>query len=340
MASHLKTSQAEYTDIYAYEPLLRTSRQVPPNTPTLPSPTIGIGSAHAPKYHDFLDPRSHKSPALSRPPPQASSRPPRRNAPATYPYVAPPVRDWPSRDPIGERGGTNLYGMVGNRMINTFDILGLVPPEVWLNGEDPSPPPPPEPSKPMGEPTATAHVAASLGLMGDEPNFGTENWYEKRFPELLAEAKKRAVEKLIKLAKFRRCSEGKFIVEKDSLDQVLMSVYPRNNLGKGKAEEIQGVNNWVFDDQFGDKTQSGWEYFALLGAHHFRFEQADAPIIFLRTENHFWDNDVKNYYEVKSRLELRDNLGHAIIGANKKVTLASWSIRGEFWCSCKKDRYW
>jgi|GEM_PF-1466280 len=128
VAPHLKTSQAEYTDLctYTYESLLRTSRPVPPNTPTFPSPTIGIGSAHAPKYHDLLDPRSHKSPALSLPPPQASSRPPRRNAPATYPYVAPPVRDWPSRDPIGERGGINLYGMVGNDAVGSWDFLGLV----------------------------------------------------------------------------------------------------------------------------------------------------------------------------------------------------------------------
>ena len=32
---------------------------------------------------------------------------------------------WPSRDPIGERGGVNLYGMVGNNGINAWDYLGL-----------------------------------------------------------------------------------------------------------------------------------------------------------------------------------------------------------------------
>jgi len=125
MASHLKTSQAEYTATYTYESLLRTSRPVPPNTPTLPAPTIDIASAHPRKYHDLSDPRSHRSPALSLPPPQANSRPPRRNAPATYPYVAPPVRDWPSRDPIQESGGVNLYGFVGNDGVNSWDKLGL-----------------------------------------------------------------------------------------------------------------------------------------------------------------------------------------------------------------------
>ena len=32
---------------------------------------------------------------------------------------------WPSRDPIGERGGFNLYGMVGNDTANKLDLLGL-----------------------------------------------------------------------------------------------------------------------------------------------------------------------------------------------------------------------
>lgn len=32
---------------------------------------------------------------------------------------------WPSRDPIGERGGINLYAMVGNDAIGRWDYLGL-----------------------------------------------------------------------------------------------------------------------------------------------------------------------------------------------------------------------
>ena len=33
---------------------------------------------------------------------------------------------WPNRDPIGERGGWNLYGFVGNDVLNDYDMLGLV----------------------------------------------------------------------------------------------------------------------------------------------------------------------------------------------------------------------
>ena len=33
---------------------------------------------------------------------------------------------WLSRDPIAEDGGLNLYGFVGNRPSNDFDVLGLI----------------------------------------------------------------------------------------------------------------------------------------------------------------------------------------------------------------------
>ena len=44
-----------------------------------------------------------------------------------YRYYDPVTGRWPSRDPIGVRGGFNLYGMVGNNAINFMDYLGLDP---------------------------------------------------------------------------------------------------------------------------------------------------------------------------------------------------------------------
>ncbi|MEN3943316.1 RHS repeat-associated core domain-containing protein [Prosthecobacter sp. SYSU 5D2] len=42
-----------------------------------------------------------------------------------YRYYAPEMGRWISRDPIEERGGINLYGMVGNDPVNRWDYLGL-----------------------------------------------------------------------------------------------------------------------------------------------------------------------------------------------------------------------
>ena len=42
-----------------------------------------------------------------------------------YRYYQPNLQRWLNRDPIGERGGINLYGFVGNGPINKFDAIGL-----------------------------------------------------------------------------------------------------------------------------------------------------------------------------------------------------------------------
>jgi RHS repeat-associated protein len=42
-----------------------------------------------------------------------------------YRYLDPHTGRWPSRDPIGESGGMNLYGFVRNDGVNRWDMLGL-----------------------------------------------------------------------------------------------------------------------------------------------------------------------------------------------------------------------
>ena len=36
------------------------------------------------------------------------------------------IPQWPSRDPIGEEGGVNLYGFIGNEPVDNVDLLGLI----------------------------------------------------------------------------------------------------------------------------------------------------------------------------------------------------------------------
>ena len=47
-----------------------------------------------------------------------------------YRWYDPLTGRWPSRDPIGERGGLNLYGFVGNDGVSWTDWLGLIDWEV------------------------------------------------------------------------------------------------------------------------------------------------------------------------------------------------------------------
>ena len=42
-----------------------------------------------------------------------------------YRYYDAVTGRWPSRDPIGEEGGLNLYGFLGNNSVENFDLLGM-----------------------------------------------------------------------------------------------------------------------------------------------------------------------------------------------------------------------
>ncbi|MEI6916424.1 MAG: RHS repeat-associated core domain-containing protein, partial [Armatimonadota bacterium] len=50
-----------------------------------------------------------------------------------YRYYDPLTGRWPSRDPIGEMGGKNLYGFVGNNGISAYDALGEAPGTIYSN---------------------------------------------------------------------------------------------------------------------------------------------------------------------------------------------------------------
>jgi RHS repeat-associated protein len=93
---------------------------------------------------------------------------------------------WLSRDPIAERGGVNLYGMVGNDAVNWLDMLGLdvrfssrpvptlgrdtpVDGPVPYGQRQPQPPTPPAPdpyAKPPGTPSGWFHWFGNWGGPG------------------------------------------------------------------------------------------------------------------------------------------------------------------------------
>jgi RHS repeat-associated protein len=52
-----------------------------------------------------------------------------------YRFYDPNSGRWPSRDPIEEKGGVNLYGFVWNNAVYSWDYLGLDPVGEWIWGE-------------------------------------------------------------------------------------------------------------------------------------------------------------------------------------------------------------
>ena len=68
---------------------------------------------------DFFRLSNETHPANRRQPLQ-----PRRKIGPTAMKTASGIPCWPSRDPIGEKGGLNLYGFVGNDGVGRWDLLG------------------------------------------------------------------------------------------------------------------------------------------------------------------------------------------------------------------------
>lgn len=102
----------------------------------------------------------------------------------TYRYYDPLTGRWPSRDPIGEEGGVNMYGFVGNDGVNAWDVLGLIGPYYSPNWGIP-----PSNSKPRPCSPGAGDQFNPFGLRGDTSKKNYKNWFETRFPKTVAGAK-------------------------------------------------------------------------------------------------------------------------------------------------------
>ena len=102
--------------------------QARPDLPPDDHPPIGGAPVTGPK-----PPPRGTPPAGNRPVPRGRNRPqtPKsrglrpRVTDYQYRYLDPVTGRWLSRDPIGEEGGGNLYGFVGNDSIGYFDLYGM-----------------------------------------------------------------------------------------------------------------------------------------------------------------------------------------------------------------------
>jgi RHS repeat-associated protein len=77
-----------------------------------------------------------------------------------YRYYDPQTGRWPSRDPIGEEGGVNLYGFVENNGVNDFDYHGMMS---WFN-------------KFINKRIASYLANLALGNRTGNPNYNSPTW--------------------------------------------------------------------------------------------------------------------------------------------------------------------
>ena len=88
---------------------------------TLPDPSSG-NSAMRPKNRAWGFSRNGRALPLEN---RRRCPKPRRKSRPTPTIFTPGIPQWPSRDPIGENGGLNLYGFVGNDALDRADLFGL-----------------------------------------------------------------------------------------------------------------------------------------------------------------------------------------------------------------------
>ena len=127
-------------------------------------------------------------------------------------YYDPRHGRWLSRDPIGERGGLNLYGFVGNDGVNRWDYLGL---EEFENIVPPMPESPVAPFHPRRispEDNGHWHVPDTPspldqvfhGFGGTNQEVDQSQWFETYFLKQLANHQK-IMNKRIKEAAIADC---------------------------------------------------------------------------------------------------------------------------------------
>ena len=86
----------------------------------------------------------------------------------TYRHYSPGLKKWLSKDPIAEQGGINLYQMVGNMPISSWDMLGML---FFAKN-------------PFAGPSAFEQINP-FGIRGEEGTADYTEWFEKNLGSVI-----------------------------------------------------------------------------------------------------------------------------------------------------------
>ena len=280
-----------------------------------------------------------------------------------YRYYHPALGKWLSRDPIGEAGGLNLSGFVGNGVMDRSDYLGLLFNDgdllgiggpiddflTWLTGadettrgieriisverghEDPGS---------WRRPHLSDHLAPWLGgdYTGDIPN--TE-WFEVNYPGWLAYTKdsyRRFIE-----ARLRNlpCPPG--VTSGTMTVTVRHVVYPYYGENAAKWQWSGNPRDWdpgENETTHGDAPQSELSADKVLGSFAYQLEDFEVR---------YWYDDNTGQYRWVSDLIITDGLGlnswdnpEPYLGwmfPERNIIRARWEIGGEYTLPLKAGRF-
>jgi hypothetical protein len=231
---------------------------------------------------------------------------------------------WPSRDPIEERGGVNVYGMLGNGGVNGVDYLGLQDPvtgyDSWTH----------IPNAPTSRPSVAEHL--DLQEIGDQTD-----WFENRVPNLIDQAKSRLREHVRLGASGPVCLNDENSVEFDGF--VVLSVWARNWTIPSSNDEAlrEPTSSIVFDNTFRDPAQNIFSAAAELGKFWFRI--APQTVDFSTGRMYEEGRNGKTFccrdVTYIATMEVRDAIGP--FSGFKTATRGTWEVSGNFKC-CKPKR--
>ncbi len=227
-----------------------------------------------------------------------------------YRYYSPEMGRWVSKDPIGERGGVNLYGMVGNDAVNRWDRLGLASPSPGIGSQF---------LPPLG-PNA-----------GD--NLGEEDWFEKHYPKTLESFKKNAK---ARVAKWIEYNCGKSPYPGGRLDS--KKIEDGDEYTQTNTERITSLGGWTLQlktpIEITYVDQSG-------GAKRFKWSSTITAVDTLGFQNDEGDHGV--YAAAAFALNLLfggGDPGNPVdpkdIFPSRNVNRASWGISDSGYCGCYK----
>ncbi len=250
-----------------------------------------------------------------------------------YRYYDPVTGRWPSRDPIGESGGVNLYGFVKNNAVFRIDWLGLDSglPDV---------------------PTSKDHLKPEFG--GNDGRENYTQYFNLRFPNQVQFQTKRATARV--QSELRNLCEHSGAMPARIDINFIQPITPQQQNHEINEDQEGYPFVRLFDRRInhhpdsnehpGDMPQSREETISILGRHVYRLSHVDV----------YWTKDAngRKCWEWEGDLEVVDGLGidktdpgflillnllapFAIFQYDTDdVVLASWKLGGSG-CCCRQS---